>query len=65
MYIAHKAAAPSTKYPPSPAVLAKYPTQQKHLEADYPPTLVQLQVFDEACHVATTLSVTRLAKFVS
>lgn len=63
IYIAHKAASPSS-YPPSPATLSAYPSQQKHLDADYPPTLVQLQVFDDACHVATTLSITSLAKYM-
>lgn len=64
IYIAHKAAAPSL-YPPAPAILEAYPSQQQHLDADYPPTLTQLQVFDDGCHVATTLSITALAKFVS
>ncbi|SCZ98254.1 BZ3500_MvSof-1268-A1-R1_Chr3-2g06251 [Microbotryum saponariae] len=63
IYIAHKAAAPQ-RYPPSQAVLDAYPSQRKHLETDYPPTLVQLQVFDGAAHVTTTLSITEPAKYM-
>ncbi|GAA5932361.1 uncharacterized protein JCM15063_001200 [Sporobolomyces koalae] len=62
-YIAHKAANPSA-YPPSSDVLAKYPTQRAHLEANYPPTLVQYQLFEGGCHVATTLSVASIAKYI-
>ncbi|GAA5952959.1 hypothetical protein JCM21900_001530 [Sporobolomyces salmonicolor] len=63
IYIAHKAANP-TKYPPSSHILSTYPSQDAHLRAEYPPTKVQLQVFDGACHVATTLSITSIAKYM-
>ncbi|GAA5957049.1 hypothetical protein JCM3765_005389 [Sporobolomyces pararoseus] len=62
-YIAHKAADPSA-YPPSSDVLEKFPTQRAHLEAEYPPTLVQFQLFEGGCHVATTLSVASIAKYI-
>ncbi|GAA5912516.1 uncharacterized protein JCM6883_005928 [Sporobolomyces salmoneus] len=62
-YIAHKAANPSA-YPPSSDVLEKFPTQKLHLEAEYPPTLVQYQLFEGGCHVATTLSVASIAKYI-
>ncbi|GAA6018270.1 hypothetical protein JCM8202_001312 [Rhodotorula sphaerocarpa] len=63
MYVAHKAANP-TAYPPSTETLETYPSQKAHLEADLPPTKVQLQVFDGGCHVATTLAITSLAKYM-
>jgi hypothetical protein len=62
-YIAHKAANPAA-YPPSADVFEKYPTQRAHYEAEYPPTLVQYQLFEGGCHVATTLSVASIAKYV-
>jgi len=62
-YIAHKAANPSA-YPPSSHILDTYPTQRAHLEAEYPATLVQFQLFEGGCHVATTLSVASIAKYV-
>ena len=62
IYLAHKAANPE-KYPlssihqpehdPNNAILGKYPS-----------TDVQLQVWDDLCHVAPTLSFTRPAKFM-
>jgi len=63
IHIAHKAANPSS-YPPAQRIFEQYPSQKAHYEQDYPPTKVQLQVFDGGCHVATTLSVTSLAKYV-
>ncbi|GAA5976699.1 hypothetical protein JCM10908_005600 [Rhodotorula pacifica] len=63
IYIAHKAANPKS-YPPAPRILEDYPSQKAQLETHYPPTKVQLQVFDGGCHVATTLSVTSLAKYM-
>ncbi|GAA6058771.1 hypothetical protein JCM10212_001887 [Sporobolomyces blumeae] len=63
IHIAHKAASPKS-YPPSSKVLETYPTQKAHLEADYPPTMVQLQVFEGGCHVATTLSVASIARYM-
>lgn len=57
---AYKAADPA-KYPPAAATLAEYPEQAALVNA-YPPTKVVLQVFEGACHVATTLAWTRTAK---
>lgn len=60
IYVAHKAADPHA-YPPGPA----------HRTADtdallqkYKPTNVQLQVWDDLCHVPPTLSFTRPAKYM-
>jgi len=60
VYIAHKAAQPLAYLPP--------PSNHQTLEqiqaqaAEYRPTNVQLQVWDDLCHVAPTLSFTRPAK---
>lgn len=62
IYLAHKAAAP-TKYPPSATVLADYPEEADILNK-YPPTQVQLQVFDGCAHVIPTLSITVPAKYM-
>ncbi|KAL1955703.1 hypothetical protein VTO42DRAFT_8175 [Malbranchea cinnamomea] len=62
IYIAHKAANPE-RYPPSEKYLNLYdPTRR--LISKYPPTYVQLQVWDDLCHVPTTLSFTRPAKLI-
>ncbi|GAA6052509.1 hypothetical protein JCM3770_003802 [Rhodotorula araucariae] len=63
IHIAHKAANP-TAYPPAERIFEQYPSQRAHYEQRYPPTKVQLQVFDGGCHVVTTLSVTSLAKYM-
>ncbi|GAA5859340.1 hypothetical protein JCM8547_001992 [Rhodosporidiobolus lusitaniae] len=63
MYLAHKAANPSA-YPPAQRIFDQYPSQKAHYDQKYPPTKVQLQVFDGGCHVVTTLSVTSLAKYM-
>ncbi|BGP30416.1 hypothetical protein JCM10296v2_002170 [Rhodotorula toruloides] len=63
IYIAHKAATPHS-YPPAQRIFTQYPSQRKHYDTHYPPTKVQLQVFDGGCHVATTLSITSLAKYM-
>ena len=71
IYLAHKAADPSA-YPP-PAIEDYSPSSLPHSNLQsgaainsaitrYPPTYVQLQVWDDLCHVATTLSWTRPAK---
>ena len=60
IYIAHKAANPS-KYPPGEAYLNEYMHAREDLEK-WKPTDVQLQVWDDLCHVAPTLSFTRPAK---
>ncbi|KAI4202421.1 MAG: hypothetical protein LQ346_001979 [Caloplaca aetnensis] len=62
IYLAHKAANP-TKYPPGEAYLNEYP-DAKDLIQKWKPTDVQLQVWDDLCHVAPTLSFTRPAKFM-
>ena len=62
IYLAHKAANPA-KYPPGEAYLDEYP-QARELIAKWKPTDVQLQVWDDLCHVAPTLSFTRPAKFM-
>ncbi|CAD6563544.1 MAG: hypothetical protein ASARMPRED_000033 [Alectoria sarmentosa] len=62
IYLAHKAAHPS-QYPPGGAYLDEYP-ESRDLIAKWKPTDVQLQVWDDLCHVAPTLSFTRPAKFM-
>lgn len=60
MFIAHKCADPD-KY--APASAATDP-EVRALVDKYPPTDVQLQVWDDLCHVAPTLSFTRPAKYM-
>ena len=62
IYLAHKAAKPS-QFPPGDAYLDEYP-EARDLIARWKPTDVQLQVWDDLCHVAPTLSFTRPAKFM-
>ena len=62
IYLAHKAADPS-KYPPGEAYLDEYP-DARDIIAKWKPTDIQLQVWDDLCHVAPTLSFTRPAKFM-
>ena len=62
IYLAHKAANPS-KYPPSEATLGVY-SDAVDIVGKYGPTDVQLQVWDDLCHVAPTLSFTRPAKYM-
>ena len=62
IYLAHKAANPS-RYPPSEAYLEEHP-EARELIVKYKPTDVQLQVWDDLCHVAPTLSFTRPAKYM-
>ena len=60
IYLAHKAAHP-LEYPPPPS--NHLTAEQIEAEtARYRPTNVQLQVWDDLCHVAPTLSFTRPAK---
>ncbi|KNG85381.1 lipase/esterase family protein [Aspergillus nomiae NRRL 13137] len=61
-YVAHKAANP-TAYPPNDAFLDEYDPERETLHK-YPGTHVQLQVWDDLCHVPTTLSFTRPAKYM-
>ena len=60
IYLAHKAADPSS-YPPGESYLKEYP-QANNIITKWKPTYVQLQVWDDLCHVAPTLSFTRPAK---
>ncbi len=62
IYLAHKAANPA-KYPLSSIHQAEYDPNNAIL-GKYPSTDVQLQVWDDLCHVAPTLSFTRPAKFM-
>ncbi|KAK4047761.1 hypothetical protein OIO90_006060 [Microbotryomycetes sp. JL221] len=68
IYLAHKISNPD-EYPPSSKTLQDYPSQQRLLDLhktdrhSFHPTRIQLQLFDGGCHVATTLSITSLAKF--
>ncbi|KOS17288.1 AB hydrolase superfamily protein [Escovopsis weberi] len=60
IYLAHKCANPQ-KYAPAPENLTE---RGRMLLAKYKPTDVQLQVWDDLCHVAPTLSFTRPAKYM-
>ena len=62
IYLAHKAANPKA-YPSSDAVMMEYDPRREHLN-QYPPTDVQLQVWEDLCHVPHTLSFTRPAKYM-
>ncbi|KAL9014302.1 MAG: hypothetical protein Q9173_001041 [Seirophora scorigena] len=62
IYIAHKAASPA-KYPPGEAYMNEYPDAATVVDK-WKPTDVQLQVWDDLCHVAPTLSFTRPAKYM-
>jgi acetyl esterase/lipase len=61
-YIAHKAANP-TAYPPADVYLDEHDPTRETLNK-YEPTYVQLQVWDNLCHVAPTLSFTQPAKYM-
>jgi len=64
IYLAHKAAHP-TKYPPRDAFLDDSPHDHNRDQVNrWKPTDVQLQVWDDLCHVAPTLSFTRPAKYM-
>ncbi|ROV88525.1 hypothetical protein VSDG_09346 [Cytospora chrysosperma] len=60
IYIAHKCANPSKYLPPQSTLDDK----ARHQIDTYKPTDVQLQVWDDLCHVAPTLSFTRPAKYM-
>lgn len=60
IYLAHKCANPA-KYAPADEVLTEH---GRRLLAKYKPTYVQLQVWDDLCHVAPTLSFTSPAKYM-
>ncbi|KAL6233098.1 hypothetical protein BDW75DRAFT_232260 [Aspergillus navahoensis] len=61
-YIAHKAANP-TAYPPNDSFLNELDPKREIVDK-YPGTYVQLQVWDDLCHVAPILSFTRPAKYM-
>jgi acetyl esterase/lipase len=64
IYIAHKAANPP-KYPPGEAFLNENPYDHNRDQVNrWKPTDVQLQVWEDLCHVAPTLSFTRPAKYM-
>jgi hypothetical protein len=60
IYLAHKCANPE-KYPPPPEMMSDKDREQL---LKFKPTDVQLQVWDDMCHVGPTLSFTRPAKFM-
>ncbi|CAK1359750.1 unnamed protein product [Cercospora beticola] len=62
IYLAHKAANPR-QYPPGEAVMEQYDPERTILN-QYPGTDVQLQVWEDLCHVPHTLSFTRPAKYM-
>ncbi|KAM0707059.1 hypothetical protein Q7P35_006390 [Cladosporium inversicolor] len=62
IYIAHKAANPAA-YPPSQTIMEQYSLRSEDVNR-YPPTDVQLQLWDDLCHVPHTLSFTRPAKYM-
>ncbi|KAK0855486.1 hypothetical protein LTS02_011028 [Friedmanniomyces endolithicus] len=62
IYVAHKAANPKA-YPPGDAIMDEYDPRRESL-GRYPPTDVQLQVWEDLCHVPHTLSFTRPAKYM-
>lgn len=62
IYLAHKAANPAA-YAPNATIMREFDPDTKILQK-WPPTDVQLQVWDDLCHVAHTLSFTRPAKYM-
>ncbi|KAJ4150148.1 hypothetical protein LMH87_010913 [Akanthomyces muscarius] len=60
IYLAHKCANPQKYAPPAERLSAR----EKEQLAKFKPTDVQLQVWDDLCHVAPTLSFTKPAKFM-
>lgn len=62
IYIAHKATNPKI-YPPSDAVLDEFDPDRTIIKK-YKPTYVQLQVWDDICHAAPTLTWTKPAKYM-
>ena len=60
IYLAHKCANPAKYAPPD----SKLDERGRARLAEYKPTDVQLQVWEDLCHVAPTLSFTRPAKYM-
>lgn len=61
IYLAHKAANPAS-YPPCDKILIRNGNTNEDV-TKYPPTDVQLLIFDDGAHAAPTLGHTRGAKF--
>jgi acetyl esterase/lipase len=61
IYLAHKAADPE-RYPPSEEILERNGNTMKDV-GKYPPTDVQLLVFEDGPHAATTIGHTRTARY--
>lgn len=62
VYFAHKAADPAA-YPPNDEIMERWDPKREILRK-YPPTNVQLQVLNDACHVCHTLSWSKPAKYL-
>ncbi|KAG5294322.1 lipase/esterase [Histoplasma ohiense] len=62
IYLSHKAADPAC-FLPSEEYLDRHDPSRRTVNK-FPPTFVQLQVWDDLCHVAPTLSFTRPAKYM-
>ncbi|EEH38368.2 lipase/esterase family protein [Paracoccidioides lutzii Pb01] len=62
IYLAHKATDPHS-FLPSEEYLNVHDPHRNAVNG-YPPTFVQLQVWDDVCHVAPTLSFTQPAKYM-
>ena len=62
IYLAHKAADP-VEYPPSKEILDEY-DPDRNLLYDHKPTDVQLQVWDDMCHVPHTFSFSSSVKLM-
>jgi acetyl esterase/lipase len=62
IYFAHKAANP-TAYPPNDEIMSRWDRHHEIINK-YPPTFVQLQVWDDLCHVPHTLAWTKPAKYM-
>ncbi|KAM3443721.1 hypothetical protein NHJ13734_001723 [Beauveria thailandica] len=60
IYLAHKAANPQKYAPP----IERLSAREKEQLDKFKPTDVQLQIWEDLCHVAPTLSFTRPAKFM-
>lgn len=61
-YLAHKAAFPE-RYPPPAHIANKYACYNRDV-SQFSPTKVHFQIFDDACHVATTLGFSAIAKYM-
>ena len=62
VYFAHKAANPAA-YPPNDEIMERWDPKRETLHK-YPPTDVQLQILNDACHVCHTISWTEQAKYL-